>query len=141
MRSAKVTAKAFSAGFHRMVHRACPVPSSGLIRRPAGDRSQGRGACEYGRQRHDQHRGQLVATTPPPAWVIDRGQHVPDRHWKIDRHGRQAPITIPLPVVPARLDTHPVCRPDATPPERHEQALPPPHRDVSGPGQRHQRKT
>ncbi len=26
MRSAKVTAKALSAGFHRMVHRACPVP-------------------------------------------------------------------------------------------------------------------
>lgn len=26
MRSAKVTAKALSAGFHLMVHRACPVP-------------------------------------------------------------------------------------------------------------------
>jgi hypothetical protein len=34
MRSAKVTAKALRAGFHRMVHRACPVPLGSM---PAGD--------------------------------------------------------------------------------------------------------
>src|SRR6478752_7414331 len=32
MRSAKVTAKAFRAGFHRMVHRACPVPLGSMPR-------------------------------------------------------------------------------------------------------------
>jgi len=32
MRSAKVTANAFSAGFHRMVHRACPVPLGSMPR-------------------------------------------------------------------------------------------------------------
>jgi len=32
MRSAKVTAKAFNAGFHRMVHRACPVPWGSMPR-------------------------------------------------------------------------------------------------------------
>ncbi len=32
MRSAKVTANAFRAGFHRMVHRACPVPLGSIPR-------------------------------------------------------------------------------------------------------------
>ena len=42
MRSAKVTANAFSAGFHRMVHRACPVPLGSM---PAGDQVQRVSRC------------------------------------------------------------------------------------------------
>ena len=47
MRSAKVTAKALSAGFHRMVHRAWPVP---LGSRPLVTRYRHlRAACSVGK--------------------------------------------------------------------------------------------